>query len=711
MVFAQQWEAIAPMHEARRMAECVTLRDGRLLVAGGTNESNASATCELYNPKTNAWTYTGTMQTPRWAFEMRVLPSGDVIAAGGLTDMNLGTTASCEIYSVASGTWRSTASLAVPTEDFVSLALPDGKIWFMTGLYAKVHQYLSVINQFDPVTETMTRIPDLPIPMWGDEREFLPTLNGVIVVGGGTGGFGGPIYNTTPFFDFATQNWSYLNNMVEQEAGYDFQMVRTQTDDLYVLGGLRGYSEISTNRVQHFDPKTRSWNTAGYLPVGMTYARADFVNQDSILVAGGIGKDSSGLTSGGSCWFNIKTGVGTLGPKEITPRFWFASTIGIDSQINNPCGVSSSIYLLGGDDTNGRALAACEVLRYNSSPSVSILPNQMTVTGPVCETFDTSIALQYSGCIGAQLVEIQSSTPGVGISALMQLPVPLSTSGLDTIHLAIGELTDSTVLTFVVANGSDTLRQSLIVKRSRGSAGTAFLYGYLGTGILNHTLTYPLGVKFYNSLNIDSLVGVSSSIRYALQYDTSDFTFLAVIPPSGWTMQSENLGVGFVDVTLSKTKSSTTTLDSLGEAVLLVNSLTHKNTSLNLSSLEFQTAGGPLPFCLEQFEGGSWQIKLDSASAGVAQRSSSAGFQVSDVYPNPAGSTAQIKIRTDYPASVSIRIFDILGREMHDSEIRSVLAVDEQLIPLSLTAYHPGTYYVRVETGGKVETRKLVIGE
>jgi hypothetical protein len=48
---------------------------------------------------------------------------------------------------------------------------------------------------------------------------------------------------------------------------------------------------------------------------------------------------------------------------------------------------------------------------------------------------------------------------------------------------------------------------------------------------------------------------------------------------------------------------------------------------------------------------------------------------------------------------------------MHDSEIRRMLNVHEQLIPLSLTAYLSGSYYVRVEAGGKVETRKLVIGE
>ena len=49
------WTAVAPMPLARAWGAALTLRDGRVLVLGGTTKAGPTASAELYDPTTNRW--------------------------------------------------------------------------------------------------------------------------------------------------------------------------------------------------------------------------------------------------------------------------------------------------------------------------------------------------------------------------------------------------------------------------------------------------------------------------------------------------------------------------------------------------------------------------------------------------------------------------------------------------------------------------------
>jgi hypothetical protein len=89
------------MLASRSYASAVRLQDGRVLVSGGTGGRGA----ELFDPATGTWTATGDMVEVRSQHATILLPSGEVLAAGGTAGSEPSLAA--ELYDPATGTWRS----------------------------------------------------------------------------------------------------------------------------------------------------------------------------------------------------------------------------------------------------------------------------------------------------------------------------------------------------------------------------------------------------------------------------------------------------------------------------------------------------------------------------------------------------------------------------------------------------------------------------
>jgi N-acetylneuraminic acid mutarotase len=81
------WKAVASMNHSRGYGTAVRLSNGKVLVAGGsTAEYGANFThnsAELYDPTSQTWSFTASMNTARAEHTATVLLDGTVLVAGG----------------------------------------------------------------------------------------------------------------------------------------------------------------------------------------------------------------------------------------------------------------------------------------------------------------------------------------------------------------------------------------------------------------------------------------------------------------------------------------------------------------------------------------------------------------------------------------------------------------------------------------------------
>jgi Kelch motif/Galactose oxidase, central domain len=140
---AGRWERAEPMHVSRSGATATPLPDGRVLVAGGAvDDRSVTATAEIYDPATGRWTATAPMASPRLGHTATPLPDGRVLVAGGFSAFSgtlefpgwMTPLASAEVFDPGAGTWRPAGPMNVARADHVAVPLRDGEVLVAGGL-------------------------------------------------------------------------------------------------------------------------------------------------------------------------------------------------------------------------------------------------------------------------------------------------------------------------------------------------------------------------------------------------------------------------------------------------------------------------------------------------------------------------------------------------------------------------------------------------
>ena len=118
------------MSAPRDQATATLLPNGSVLVVGGTANSaypQPLASAEIYHPKTNTWTRTGSMNQARFGHEATLLQDGRVLVTGGTPDVSNQLT-SCEIWNPATGTWTFTGAMSYGRRYSSAVTLSNGDV-------------------------------------------------------------------------------------------------------------------------------------------------------------------------------------------------------------------------------------------------------------------------------------------------------------------------------------------------------------------------------------------------------------------------------------------------------------------------------------------------------------------------------------------------------------------------------------------------------
>jgi len=168
------------MNQSRSDYTATLLKDGKVLIAGGEGyQPNLSAqeaknllgftftnySTELYNPKAQQFKYSANMIAPRQGHTAVLLPNGNVLIAGGMSDtlsknrkIASALLSSAEIYDTKTDSFKSTGNMITPRLWFSSILLNNGKVLVTGGKGKKNNDILNSAELYDPIGMPLTRL-------------------------------------------------------------------------------------------------------------------------------------------------------------------------------------------------------------------------------------------------------------------------------------------------------------------------------------------------------------------------------------------------------------------------------------------------------------------------------------------------------------------------------------------------------------------------
>jgi len=266
------WTPAGPMATGREHFTATLLPSGEVLMAGGQTVTGGSlASAELYNPATRSFSATGSLNTARSDPAAALLPTGKVLITGGI-DENFASLSSAELYNPATGTWANTTSMNAASNGLSATVLRNGSV-LVAGFGGT-----TPAEVYNPAKATWTNTGPPAVSQGGFVAATLLQNGQVLVAGGGTAS--AQLYNP------ATNTWTATGSM--STARQDAAAALLPDGDVVVAGGSApGGGSLASAEL--YDPATGKWSTTGSMNVARFGATVTALPDGTVLAAGGCG--------------------------------------------------------------------------------------------------------------------------------------------------------------------------------------------------------------------------------------------------------------------------------------------------------------------------------------------------------------------------------------------------------------------------------------
>ena len=199
------WKESSSLLAPRWGHTATLLEDGRVLVAGGTNNYSSVVESEIFDPNTETWVSAGEMLYERTGHTASLLSDGRVLIAGGFTYVPISYS---EIYDAKKG-WVKTENLMGPRHLHSAVSLNDGEVLIIAGK-AGLFTNLTRIELYDSDSGSWSIKGKMPVALWGHTAIPLDCEN-VLIVGGKRND--GSSFNLAYLFDPTTGGYQTTGKM------------------------------------------------------------------------------------------------------------------------------------------------------------------------------------------------------------------------------------------------------------------------------------------------------------------------------------------------------------------------------------------------------------------------------------------------------------------------------------------------------------------
>ena len=280
------------MTTGRQWHTATLLANGKVLIAGGIASNQALSSAELYDPTAGTFTPTGSMTTSRGAFHTAtLLADGRVLIAGGkwnsappYVQPSDGTSA--ELYDPSTETFAPTGTMNAFHFAQTATLLPDGKVLIAEGVDRVLSVPLGGSELYDPIAGEFRRLdpekPALNPQLYWHTATLL--LNGKVLIAGGQGPSelamqAAKVYVTsvgafTPASDLTTPRQLHTGTLL--------------SDGTVLIIGSQATGGDGVSSTELYDLRTESFTSAPALATGRSIHAATLLNDGNVLVTGGI---------------------------------------------------------------------------------------------------------------------------------------------------------------------------------------------------------------------------------------------------------------------------------------------------------------------------------------------------------------------------------------------------------------------------------------
>ncbi|MBL0171338.1 MAG: hypothetical protein IPP90_11500 [Gemmatimonadaceae bacterium] len=311
----------ATMSAVRMAHTATTLRDGRVLVAGGfTDEADAARSAELFDPATSRFTRLPRMLTVRHSHTATVLPNGKVLIVGGYASGS-GTTGAAELFDPTTNTFAPTGSLVAARAGHVAVLLGNGKVLIAGGV-GPSWTFLSSAELYDPATGRFSPTGSLTVAR--ESHIAVRLQDGRVLIAGGHRGRRADIilYASAETYNPASGTFSAVGDMRVRRHKHDAVMLRDGR--VLITGGSdERDSDGVYNSTELFDATTGSF-AAGPL---MTRGRYKH-NGSSVLLPNGLVLLAGGASHAETFDPRSRTFAAVPGDAKLTGQFSAVAPLG-----------------------------------------------------------------------------------------------------------------------------------------------------------------------------------------------------------------------------------------------------------------------------------------------------------------------------------------------------------------------------------------------